>query len=391
MMVSASTNPEHPPTATGNLRIVVFSDAFRHRNGVGAYYCDLIEHLRSEVAVAQLVCPGLTPSGKPQGLSVPLPGDKTQKLCLPGIPKALRAMRSVRPHVVILASPGPYGLLGLILSKVFRAELCFGYHTAYDQLVGMYWNKLFGRVGGWYLRWLDRRFFRASSMVVTNSHPMSHEAIRLGADRVTLVGTPVEPGLLSEPIDREDNGFGPALFVGRLAPEKNLDAVLASAQTLSDVDFVIAGDGPLRKQVEEAAAALPNLDYMGWVDRDGLIRALDRCEFLVLPSSIESFGTVAIEAMARNRWVLASAECGIRDWPELLEGMELMQEGESLPAALARMAEIPVSERRKKARRAREHVEAFNRATIRQWLQLLVEIAAEKLAETEPPNAPETP
>ena len=32
----------------------------------------------------------------PLRLSIPLPGDATQKLCLPGIPKALRVMREVR-------------------------------------------------------------------------------------------------------------------------------------------------------------------------------------------------------------------------------------------------------------------------------------------------------
>ncbi|MFP4173635.1 MAG: glycosyltransferase [Candidatus Hydrogenedentota bacterium] len=366
--------PSESGSRGAGVRLLVFSDAFKHRNGVGAYYCDLLGHIRERVGAAELVCPGLTEGGKRQGLSIPLPGDPTQKLCLPGILKAIRTMRNVRPNVVVLATPGPYGILGLILAKAFRARCCVGYHTQFDKLAGVYWANIFGKVAAWYLRMLDRLFFRLAHMVVTNSGPVRDSAVELGARNVRLVGTPLEPRLLQAPAPYPRGPLASVLFVGRLAPEKNLEAVIEAAQDMPETRFVIAGDGPLRGTVQEAAAALPNLDYRGWLDRATLLDTLDECEILVVPSRVESFGTVAIEAMCRQRMVLVSPNCGIRDWPRLADGVEVMGDGESLSAALTRLSQWTWAERAQKAKLARQRAERFHASTIDQWLDIFEEV-----------------
>lgn len=366
--------PEPTPQDHG-LRLVVFSDAFRHRNGVGAYYADLLGQLEARLASVELVCPGPTPEGKQQGLPLSLPGDPTQKLCLPGVPKALRTLRATRPHVVVLASPGPYGLLGLVLAKLMRIPVCVGYHTDYSMLVSMYWNKIFGRVGAWYLRWLDRIFFRLGHLVVANSEPMAQAARELGAGEVRLVGTPLEPRLLGPPAFHPHDPFGPVLFAGRLAPEKNIEYIIEAARNLQDTPFIIAGDGPLSALVEEAAAELANLEYRGWLGREALLSAMDECEVLVVPSSVESFGTVAMEAMARERVVVVSPHCGICDWPGLAQGLAVMAPGETLTAALQRIAAWDPAERARKAALARSEAVEFNKRTLEGWLEILSAMA----------------
>lgn len=353
------------------VRMVVFSDAFQHRNGVGAYYCDLLDQLASRVAHAVLVCPGTTPEGKPQGLSIPLPGDRTQKLCLPGLSKAVRTMRTARPNVVVLATPGPYGILGLLLALFFGVRVCVGYHTQFDKLASMYWSRVSGWVGARYLAMLDRAFFRLGRVVVTNSGPMRDCANRMGARDARLVGTPLEPRLLSPPVARASQDFGPVLFVGRLAPEKNLEAVVAAARALPDTSFVIAGHGPLTEYVQAAAAELDNIDYRGWLNRPALLEVLNECETLVVPSHVESFGTVAMEAMARQRIVVVSEHCGIRDWPELAPGLETIRGSETLTDTLRRILAWTAEARAERARRARVCAERFNESTIEQWLEVL--------------------
>ena len=361
-----------------DLRIVFFSDSFRHRNGVGAYYCDLIEHLRPHVAAAELVCPGDTGEGKQQGLSLPLPGDPSQKLCLPGIPKACRVMKTVRPHVVVAASPGPYGLLAAALAWRFKVRFCFGYHTQYDMLTDLYWNRVFGGLARCYLAWLDRRFFRRCDAVFTNGKHMVAAAERMGARRVELIGTPIEPLLLRPPAPITDESFGPVLFVGRLALEKNLDKIFAAARALPDVPFAIAGDGPLAEEVKAADAELPNLDYVGWVDREALLQRLDeRCEVLILPSQVESFGTVAAEAMARERLVVVSNRCGIIDWPELNAGLEIADVEAPLAGKLRELAEMPFEQRREKRILARNQCIRFVEKTIEDWESALFDVASQ--------------
>lgn len=379
---SAELETLNTPSCNGfqKLRIVVFSDAFRHRNGVGAYYCDLLESFQDSIGAADLVCPGPAPAGssqKHQGLSIPLPGDSTQRLCLPGIVKARRVMRQVRPHIVILASPGPYGLLGLLMAKIYRAKLCVGYHTQYDKLVSLYWNRVFGAVGEKYLKALDKWLFRRAEVVLTNSRPMEQAARELGSKDVRLMGTPVEPRMLAPEKPPPGDSFGPVLFVGRLAQEKNLDVFLNAARQLADMKFVIAGDGPLAEEVKQAASGLENLEYLGWVDREGLVQALDNSEMLVLPSKIESFGTVAIEAMARARMVMVSEHCGITEWPELAPGVEILYDNQQLSETLKAYANMTVDERDKKRHTARRHCEQFANATVNQWKATLLELQHE--------------
>ncbi|MEX2365774.1 MAG: hypothetical protein WD601_04165, partial [Pseudohongiellaceae bacterium] len=74
----------------GELKIVVLSDAAPSRNGVGAYYQDLVEQLSSKVGQIKMVSPVIRDGKWHGGLVLPLPGDKTQKLCLPNILKLKR-------------------------------------------------------------------------------------------------------------------------------------------------------------------------------------------------------------------------------------------------------------------------------------------------------------
>jgi glycosyltransferase involved in cell wall biosynthesis len=356
-----------------DIRLVIFSDAFRHRNGVGAYYTDLEGHFEERLGEAELICPGQTRKGKTQGLSIPLPGDKTQRLCLPGIIKSFRAMRRMKSNIIVLAAPGPYGFLGLALSKIFRVRCIVGYHTQFDKMVRMYWGRFFGSIAGAILRMTDRFYFQLSCLVVANCKEIRQAAESLGAKDARLVGTPLEPRLLSEPVLRDHHAFGPVLFAGRLAPEKNVEAVLDAARQMPETQFIIAGDGPLRQLVENAAEELDNIDYRGWLQRPELLQAFDDCEIMVMPSHFETFGTVAMEAMARQRMVMISENCGIREWPELTEGLETLKADESLADALKHIAEWTPEDRAQHAATARQCAEDFNRHTVDHWIELLQE------------------
>ena len=374
------TTTDRKPTgaaADGRLRLVVFSDAFRHRNGVGAYYCDLLDSLDHSVQ-AQLVCPGPSPPGcyqARQGLSIPLPGDATQRLCLPGVLKALRVMREIQPDVVLGATPGPYGILGMMLARRFKTPFCMAYHTQYDKLVDMYWNRVFRSISGRYLRWMDRRLFNRARLVLTNSEHMVAAATELGAREVRLMGTPVEPRLLRDPTPPATDSFGPVLFVGRLAHEKNIDVFLDAARQLQHIPFVIAGDGPLADEVSRTAAELDNVEYLGWVGREQLVETLDQAEMLMLPSHVESFGTVAIEAMARGRMTMVSEHCGIIAWPTLKPGLEILYDDQSPVDALQALADLSADERAAKCARARTQCQAFVQETLDYWLATLREAA----------------
>src|SRR5690606_3453489 len=130
------------------------------------------------------------------------------------------------------------------------------------------------------------------------------------------------------------------LFVGRLAAEKNLDQFLALSKTRPDLQFSVVGDGPLRAIVERHVSQQNNLKFLGWCPRETVVQQVDEHDLLILPSAVEAFGTVALEAMARRRLVMVTPACGINDWPELAGGLFVMRAQESPAAALQRLEQL---------------------------------------------------
>ena len=113
------------------------------------------------------------------------------------------------------------------------------------------------------------------------------------------------------------------LCVAELREYKGIDVLLHAVRPLLATDLtlsvVVAGDGPLRRELEELAGALHIDGRTRFVGRKGAeeIAALLRgCELLVLPSREEPFGIVLIEAMACKKAVVASNIGGI---PEIVE------------------------------------------------------------------------
>ena len=364
---------------TKHMRVAVVSDAARDRNGVGAYYGDLIRHLQPYVAKVRLLCPESAASRMyiPK-VTFPLPGDATQRIRIPNFPMLLRHVQRFAPHVIVVATPGPFGALGLYLSRSLKIPLCVGYHTQYEKLAEMYWNPVISRVSKHFLRRFHNHLFRASSVVVANTPAMAAIARAKGAEQVEEMGTPIAEVFLRDPVPPLTPQVDRVLFAGRLAPEKNVQAVLRAAAECPDVRFFVAGEGPLRDEVVAASQRLSNLSFLGWLSRQKFSSTLDCTDLLVLPSHVESFGSVALEAMARERLVLVSGRCGIADWPELAQGILTMGAGETLAQSIHRVRCMDVATRTALVRLARSSARQVHVRTVDAWLRILAEVAYPK-------------
>ncbi|MBB4266451.1 glycosyltransferase [Roseospira visakhapatnamensis] len=354
---------------TRGQRIAVVSDAEPERNGVGAYYADLVEHLRDHVAEVTVFGPGGAPDLG--SLSLPLPGDSTQRLLVPNLMTVHRRLTTLRPHAVVVPTPGPWGLLGARLAGSLGAGLIVGFHTHYERLADLYWSSSVGAIPRSYMRLANRFLFDRGAVVLANSHAMADAARALGARRVDLMGTPIPRQFIDPPVRVLAERVTRVLFVGRLAPEKNVQAVVDAARARPDMRVTIIGDGPLRVGIEDQARDLPNLEVPGWLPRARLPEALDACDMLVLPSHVESLGTVALEALARGRNVLVSAHCGITEWPMLDRALFRIGDGETLTEALGRVASLDASIRQRKAVLGAEGAREMNAWAIKGWLNVL--------------------
>jgi glycosyltransferase involved in cell wall biosynthesis len=355
------------------LRIAFISDAIPERNGVGAYYCDLVEQLDEYLHSAVLIGPE---SDYASRLSMALPGDSTQRVYFPRPRQTMRRLEGLAPQVVVVATPGPFGLYGLRAARRLGATVMVAFHTHFEKVAALYPGRVFNSLTRVYLNILNRKLFDAGYLVVANTDDMVDAAREMGAAQVELIGTPIASCFLDPaPSEIGSDKLSKVLYAGRLAPEKNLDAILTAAAELPQIAFRVAGDGPLRRDVLAAAERLSNLEYMGWLDRHALRDALDDADLLLLPSHVESFGTVAIEAMARRRPVLVAAGCGILAWSSLAQGLFCMQHDEALHDALRRVGQLDPAIRQRVAQRGLEAARSLNDDTVGHWLNALLRCA----------------
>ncbi len=362
-------------------RVMILSDAIPNRNGVGTYYHDLMEHLAEKLEHVEMIPARANCIFKKSRVWIPMPGDHSQHMYIPNLLPILKQVKKERPDVIIAPTLGPFALLARLLCRFKGIPLVFGYHTSLNKLVQLYWQGKFGDLTSWYLKRASRVMFRQADVVVVNTEVMREEAMALGASDVTVMGTTIAMPLLRKPVIPAAGGLKRVLFAGRLAQEKRVVELARAAEALPDISFRIAGDGPLRRELEGYAERLPNLVLTGWLERTALLDEIDAADLVVLPSEYESFGSIALEAMARGRLMLVSNQCGILHWAELAPGLCVIEDGESVAEAIERLGRLTDGKRREIARVAMERTRGMNAHTMQGWLELL-----ERVRRTYAPN-----
>jgi len=111
--------------------------------------------------------------------------------------------------------------------------------------------------------------------------------------------------------------------VGRISAEKGQILLVAAARRLRDAgivcEIVLAGDGPMRADVEDAIRRTGLQDAIritGWVSGKQVKAEIEAARALVLPSFAENMPVVIMEAMALGRPVISTYVAGI---PELIQ------------------------------------------------------------------------
>ncbi|MFQ5763880.1 MAG: glycosyltransferase [Rhodospirillales bacterium] len=169
-----------------------------------------------------------------------------------------------------------------------------------------------GRLGGYY----DLKYYRKCDHLIGNTRDI--------VDYVADQGWPAEkvhylPNFVAEettdPISRRQfytpDASPLVVALGRLHPNKAFDVLLEAVSRVPDVYLWIAGDGPLRKELEALAekfAVKPRVRFLGW--RDDPAAVLATADLFVCPSRHEPLGNVVIEAWARGLPVIAADSYG---------------------------------------------------------------------------------
>jgi len=134
----------------------------------------------------------------------------------------------------------------------------------------------------------------------------------LPADKIVVKPNFVHP---DPGADRNPSGY--ALYVGRLSTEKGLKTLLAAWKQLEGkIPLLIAGDGPLRQELESRVQQenLASVQFLGCLERPAVLAAMKRARFVVVPSACyENFCITVVEAFACSTPVIVAGHGALRE------------------------------------------------------------------------------
>ncbi|TVT10877.1 glycosyltransferase family 1 protein [Amycolatopsis bartoniae] len=286
-------------------------------NGVTNSVLRVVEHLRGRGDDVLVVAPGLTGPAEYRGApvvripAVDLPVVNSLPIGLP-TRTVLTALTGFRPDVVHLASPFVVGARGLAAARRLRVPTVAVYQTDIAGFATAYGLGL-GARAAW--RWVRRLHAKADRTLAPSSDSVA-DLREHGIPRVHRWGRGVDIERFSP--DHADpelrarlapNGELLVGFVGRLAPEKEVDR-LVSLAGVPGVRVVVVGDGP---ELEPLRERIPGAAFLGALYGDELATAYASLDVFVHTGPYETFCQAVQEAMASGLPVLAPAAGGPKD------------------------------------------------------------------------------
>lgn len=241
---------------------------------------------------------------------LPLPGYPGLRFGLPAGRRLRRFWHSQRPHVIYAATEGPLGWSAVGTAKHLGIPCISGFHTRFEAYSSHYGAGLLRLPIERYLRTLHRRTL---CTLVPTEQLRRHLADR-GFGPLEVVGRGVDTERFCRSRRREalrrNWGAEPedpvVLYVGRLAPEKNLPLALKAAAAMQAanprVRFVVIGDGPLYPRLQRHGR---EVIFCGTRTGVELAEHYASADILLFPSETETFGNVVLEGMASGLSVVA--------------------------------------------------------------------------------------
>ena len=269
----------------------------------------------------------------PAGPEAPMPREAIHRH-LPEFVSNLEAFRRAEglDYSLIHSHYWLSGVAGLTLAESWRVPLIQMFHTL-GQLKNEVARSPEEREPGLRIAEEERIVAEADRLVASNPVERAHLVwyYRARADRIRVIPCGVDTELF-HPMDQAEAkaalGLGPApvlLYVGRLSPIKGLETLLEALPRVprrgepGPALFVIGGDAdePVNGHVaylRQRVAALGlegTVRFLGAQPQEGLRLYYAAAEVTVMPSYYESFGMVALEAMACGNPVIASQVGGL--------------------------------------------------------------------------------
>jgi glycosyltransferase involved in cell wall biosynthesis len=296
------------------MRVLIVTDTYPPDiNGVARTLYTLGAGLERRGHVVEVVT---TVEGEGDGLqrhvmhSMPLPGYPGLRFGFASTRQMLELFDAFRPDVLYVATETLMGISAIRAAGKRDIPVVSGFHTNFQNYLEDYHLPGLETVAQGVLRTIHNQTART----LTPSADTAAMLERWGIQNVGVLGRGVDTEMF-DPIRRDpalrqswgaDESTPVAIYVGRVAAEKNLELVVRSFDVFKEVQpkarMIIVGSGPRLESLKEER---PEFHYAGARTGADLAAHYASGDVFLFPSITETFGNVVLEAMAAGLGVVA--------------------------------------------------------------------------------------
>ncbi|MFE4759949.1 glycosyltransferase family 4 protein [Bacillus mycoides] len=234
-------------------------------------------------------------------------------------PRIKRELLAFKPDIIHIATPFNMGICGLYYAKKLNIPVVGSYHTDFDAYLRYYKIEFLSNMLWNYLSW----FHSHMQKNFVPSPETLHQLKKKGFQALYIWGRGVDctlfhPTYNKDLFRKKYNITAKYIlsYVGRLAPEKDIDTLQTLIQTTNkerdDIHWLIAGDGPLAKGLHENVPKT-NVTFTGYLQGKDLAEVYASSDLMVFPSTTETFGNVVLESLACGTPVIGANSGGVKN------------------------------------------------------------------------------
>ena len=320
--VSRAVHGRDLPVLEGR-KVAWFTDTLEDVNGVSKTICSLAsEGVAAGFAVTVMSC---RTDSKLKGVPLKnfepmgefaLPEYELQKLAFPPVLEIIEYIHREQFTDVVLSTPGPMGLVGLLAARLLGLPARGIYHTDFPRYVRILTEDGSLETLAWtYMHW----FYTGLDELFVNSEPYRQAWVERGAEPWKLRILPRGLDVTLFNVNRRTSSFWSAygveageivlLYVGRISKEKDLDLLLSVIKRLQGLVFrmIFVGDGPYTRELREL---MSEAIFTGYLSGETLATAYASSDVFVFPSTTDTYGNVVMEALASGLPCVVSDQGG---------------------------------------------------------------------------------
>jgi glycosyltransferase involved in cell wall biosynthesis len=236
-------------------------------------------------------------------MALPLPGYPGLRMGISTTWQMQGLYERFKPDVLYVATETPLGIASIRAATKMDIPVVSGFHTNFQSYLEDYHLPGLEAVAQGFLRSIHNQTART----LTPSTDTAAMLERWGIQNVGVLGRGVDTELFN-PARRNaalrakwgaDDATPVAVYVGRVAAEKNLSLLMQSFAAFREVHpkapCVVVGDGPRLKALHSEH---PECVYVGSKTGTDLAECYASADVFVFPSISETFGNVVLEAMS---------------------------------------------------------------------------------------------